>query len=220
MTVIVGLRVPSRELEIGRLLDRLGDVEVSVVGTAREGDSGVILYSVEGGTDRFPEVVEQHPSISSVEPIDGPTDDDVYAATFETLPKGFWGTLEQFDVELIRARHEGDVWDVEVAIEDQDQLAAFREMAEEADLPVDVDRRFNPCRAGSGPWFGLTEPQREALSLALREGYFEIPRRCTIADLAGEFDISDQAMSERLRRAIGRLVGNTMMMIEEGQAEQ
>jgi len=49
----------------------------------------------------------------------------------------------------------------------------------------------------------LSEPQREALTLAVRRGYYDIPRGCTTAELADELGISDQAVTERLRRAIG-----------------
>ncbi|WP_249361517.1 helix-turn-helix domain-containing protein [Haloterrigena sp. H1] len=33
-------------------------------------------------------------------------------------------------------------------------------------------------------------------------GYYDIPRGCTTAELADELGISDQAVTERLRRAI------------------
>jgi predicted DNA binding protein len=35
------------------------------------------------------------------------------------------------------------------------------------------------------------------------------------ADLAAEFDVSDQAVTERLRRAIISLVTNTLLLSEE-----
>jgi predicted DNA binding protein len=47
----------------------------------------------------------------------------------------------------------------------------------------------------------LTDKQREALSAAIREGYFERPRRISQAELAEQFDISKQAMARRLARA-------------------
>jgi predicted DNA binding protein len=46
--------------------------------------------------------------------------------------------------------------------------------------------------------------------LAVRRGYYDIPRRTSMGELAAELGISDQAVSERLRRAIVALVRNTM----------
>ncbi|MFC6939227.1 helix-turn-helix domain-containing protein [Salinirubellus sp. GCM10025818] len=47
----------------------------------------------------------------------------------------------------------------------------------------------------------LTEGQREALTIACEEGYFDVPRRITLVDLADRLGISDTAASQRLRRA-------------------
>jgi len=57
---------------------------------------------------------------------------------------------------------------------------------------------------------GRTDPveyaaQQEALSLAFDRGYFEIPRRVTLVELGDEVGVSDQALSERLRRAQTKL---------------
>lgn len=53
----------------------------------------------------------------------------------------------------------------------------------------------------------LTSPQRALLTAALEGGYFEIPRETTMTDLAAQFHISDQAASERLRRALSNTLG-------------
>ena len=47
----------------------------------------------------------------------------------------------------------------------------------------------------------LTAEQREALVVAWQRGYFDIPRRTTLGELAEDLGISDTAVSERLRRA-------------------
>ncbi|MGQ0536813.1 MAG: helix-turn-helix domain-containing protein [Methanobacteriota archaeon] len=52
----------------------------------------------------------------------------------------------------------------------------------------------------------LTPRQRIALLAAVRAGYYEIPRRVTLRDLAGEMTMSATALSELLRRAEATLV--------------
>lgn len=54
--------------------------------------------------------------------------------------------------------------------------------------------------------YGLTEPQHEALIAAFEAGYYAVPRDVTTTALAKEFGISDQALIERLRRAVSNLV--------------
>lgn len=52
----------------------------------------------------------------------------------------------------------------------------------------------------------LTERQRELLETAVREGYFEIPRKCTLAELAEAVDVDKSTASTVLRRGEARLV--------------
>lgn len=47
----------------------------------------------------------------------------------------------------------------------------------------------------------LTRKQREAMEIAIKEGYYSRPREATLSELAGRFDISEQALAQRLARA-------------------
>lgn len=52
----------------------------------------------------------------------------------------------------------------------------------------------------------LTDRQRELLEAAVREGYFTVPRDCTLAELADTLDVDKSTASTTLRRAESRLV--------------
>jgi predicted DNA binding protein len=60
----------------------------------------------------------------------------------------------------------------------------------------------------------LTEPQREALLLAYEQGYYDSPRTTTLADLADQFGISRQAVSNRLKRGTRQLIENAFVRRE------
>jgi hypothetical protein len=51
--------------------------------------------------------------------------------------------------------------------------------------------------------------------VAVEAGYHDIPRTCTTVELADKLGISDQAVTERLRRAIVNLVSNTLLAAED-----
>jgi hypothetical protein len=51
----------------------------------------------------------------------------------------------------------------------------------------------------------LSPKQREALAVALDRGYFDVPRRATLADVADELGVSDSAASQRIRRGCREL---------------
>jgi predicted DNA binding protein len=52
----------------------------------------------------------------------------------------------------------------------------------------------------------LTDRQRELLEIAVQQGYFEIPRDCTLAELAEGVGIDKSTASEVLRRGEARLL--------------
>jgi hypothetical protein len=60
------------------------------------------------------------------------------------------------------------------------------------------------------PGEGLTDHQQEALRTAYEMGYFEIPRRASLQEVAAELDISASSVSERLRRAQTQLIEETV----------
>ena len=52
----------------------------------------------------------------------------------------------------------------------------------------------------------LTRKQRELLEIAYRKGFFDVPRRVTLAQLAGELGVSRSTLMESLRRAEARVM--------------
>ncbi|MFW6376939.1 MAG: helix-turn-helix domain-containing protein [archaeon] len=58
--------------------------------------------------------------------------------------------------------------------------------------------------------FGLTAGQRQSLVHAHKNGFFQVPRACTLEELAADYEVTHQALSERLRRGMGALVEATL----------
>jgi len=103
---------------------------------------------------------------------------------------------------------------VRTPVPSNEALSEFREYCTEADLPIDAKRIYNPTTPDAGPWYGVTTAQREVLVRAVEAGYYSIPRGISTEELAEEFDVSDQAVTERLRRGIEGLVTNTLLTAE------
>jgi len=60
------------------------------------------------------------------------------------------------------------------------------------------------------PGEGLTNRQYEALRIAYERGYFEIPRQCSLEEIATELDITASSVTERLRRGQTQLIEETV----------
>lgn len=86
---------------------------------------------------------------------------------------------------------------------------ALAEIARDNDADVRI-ARLSPMTAPGGPTGVfeevLTPRQREAFTLARREGYYDYPRETTTRELADEMGVSKATFTEHLRRAEGRLL--------------
>ncbi|MFT4964193.1 MAG: putative DNA binding protein [Halobacteriales archaeon] len=52
----------------------------------------------------------------------------------------------------------------------------------------------------------LTEDQQALIETAIQEGYYDVPRSCTLTDLAEAVDIAKSTCSEKLHRAESKIV--------------
>lgn len=118
------------------------------------------------------------------------------------------------DGAFISGRATAQDWSLQYRFPGRNSLATFRQVAADADLDLSVAAIHEPESAPHAKQYGISQPQREILRLAAEEGYFEVPRDASLADLADELDVSSQAASERLRRGLDSLVGESLLTPE------
>ena len=118
--------------------------------------------------------------------------------------------MTETEVPLIDAVGTDDQWTFEVRADDHEDLTAFQQRYRELDIPITLTslHALTPIVSESGP--SLTDSQQEVLSLAYRQGYYDTPRKVTMADLGDELDITPQAVASRLRRGVKTIVGTTL----------
>lgn len=123
---------------------------------------------------------------------------------------GLLETMADAGVSILEGVGEHDVWRLQLRFEDHDQLSAFFERCAEKGIPVEVEAVHNPgIPEALDLKAELTDAQRETLEVALRRGYFDVPRRVNLAQLAEHEGVSDSAVSQRLRRGIATVLRNT-----------
>ncbi|AGB36532.1 helix-turn-helix domain-containing protein [Natronococcus occultus] len=99
---------------------------------------------------------------------------------------------------------------IRARVPSREALQDYRESCRERDIPFRLQRIFEESDSGRD-YYGVSERQCEALLTALEDGYFDVPRETTLAAVAEELDISDQALSARLRRGQATLLRNTLV---------
>lgn len=107
------------------------------------------------------------------------------------------GVVPPFPLEL------ADGWLSGELVTSRSQLAAFRAELEAADIPYDVELVETERDA---PAALLTERQLEVVEAALAAGFYDVPRECSLTELAADLDVDKSVASRILRRAEGRVM--------------
>ena len=121
------------------------------------------------------------------------------------------GTIVEEDAVLLEAESANTTWELKFLFVEREAISRVREHFESAGTTFDVQRIYDQ-REGSLGTRGLTKHQYRTLTLALKHGYYDIPRTTNAKGLASELDISHQALSEQLRRAHRAIVADTVHM--------
>lgn len=216
MAVIVDLALPSSQFELGRILGVEGDTSVVLETMVPLGERTVPFFRVHGVENGFEESVRGHAAVTDLDVVSTHDGEILYALNWDISDDSFFKGLIAADANLLEANGVAATWSFELRFPSHEALSGFQEHCADHDIPINVERLFNPTKPSAGPWFGLSPAQRTTLSRAVEAGYYSIPRQISTNELAAEIGITDQAVTERLRRGIQNLVSSTLLMPEHG----
>ncbi len=217
MSVIAEFQTPSTAFELGQILSVEHQSSIELETLVPLGEEMIPLFWVyNSATEPFIESVNGHQSVSNATPVDEFDDRLLVRLEWDAHRDILLTGLKASDAQMMSATGTATVWEFEVRFPTHRALSEFKSHCKDADISMDLIRVFNPAKPGGGRWYGLSEPQREALELAIEKGYYDIPRRCTTKELGEELGISDQAVTERLRRAIVSFINHTILHPESG----
>ena len=216
MTVIVELTVPSEAFELGRILSVEEPGRVTLETMVPLGGRPTPFIRVEHSVrDGFVHRVREHAAVSDLRLLNTHDGEVLYALDWDPSDDTLFRKILEADIALLGATGSSDRWEFELRFPSHETLSEFQESYLEKNIDVTIQRIYNPTKPDSGPWYGLTPPQRETLVYAVENGYYSLPRGISTKDLGDRFDISDQAVTERLRRGITTLVSNTVLELED-----
>lgn len=214
MGVIVELDVASQQFELGRILGMEEDTRVNLETMVPMGDRTVPFFRAHGAANGFEESVSGHPSVSEVHVVSTHNGEVLYALDWDIAEDDFFKGLVEAEANILEATGDPETWQFDLRFQSHDSLSAFQDHCVEHSIPIDVRRLYNPTKPDAGPWFGLTSAQRTTLTRAVEAGYYSIPRGTSTQELGAQFEISDQAVTERLRRAVRNLVTATLTVAD------
>lgn len=157
--------------------------------------------------DRFERALDDDPTATDIRQLNDHGEQRLYRMRFTgEAPVTTAPVWVDLGAARLAMRYFDGHWRARMRFPDRETLSEFRAFCEDEGLGFRLVRLCEDDGRGGVPGNGLTDCQREALRLAADRGYFDLPRRTSLAELADDLDISDQAVSERLRRGCARLI--------------
>lgn len=211
MTSIVEAGVPADRLALGGALRALPETTVTVVQAAAHGDGTVLpVLSVDQQGSRASQALRDDASVAGFETLAALAEESVYRVAWASAATEHLETVLPDDGVVLRARATDGRWCFRLLFGDRDRMEAWSESCLAADLGVDVESVRDPIGSVRSRECALSRKQYVTLETALRAGFYDIPRRVTLEELADEFDVTHQALSERLSRAHRSTVANVV----------
>jgi predicted DNA binding protein len=166
-----------------------------------KGDRALELGEVRAAApSQVTEAIRTHPDVTAYDHLYAGEHREIaqYEADEKALYEFLWESSlpPEFPIIVENGRMEFDLTATRA------QFEAFGDALDEQDRHYELLSLVHTVEEGDL----LTDRQRECLQVALRQGYFEVPRACTLAELADHLDIDKSTASETIRRGQARVL--------------
>lgn len=211
MSVISEFSIPADEFVLGKALQETSGLAVELDQMIPTGQAAIPYFWVVGD-DRstFDAVLREAPELADFEAVDDLDDRTLYRAEWTGTENTFLQTIVSHNAALLEANGSADAWTFELRFPDSHALSEFHTSCRDQGFDITVESLYNPIEPPHETIQQVTESQRNLIQRAYEEGYFEIPRQITLAELGEDLGISGQSVNERLRRGLSNLIAATM----------
>ncbi|MWG34017.1 helix-turn-helix domain-containing protein [Halomarina oriensis] len=205
MTIVVDLTLPGGAFPLGTLLDDDPDAHVELERVVPVGDRLLPFFWVsDGSVEHIESMLAEQAEVGEYELLTTAGDQHLYEVRWNSDLDGIVPAIEDNEGAILNGRGVRGRWELRLRFPDHDRLKAFSERCRESGVRFEVNGVYNPHVPSAKD--RLTPKQWETMSVAHELGYFEVPRRATLAELADHFGVSEQAVSQRIRRALNTLL--------------
>ncbi|ELY63997.1 helix-turn-helix domain-containing protein [Natrinema versiforme] len=208
MALIVEFEIQTPILR--RTVESVSRIEIEEIYQSETGQTKFISWVYGEDLEAVPAALAADDTVGEFTLLEEPEDRRLYSVTLSARGEDHltYPTAAEYDIGYLEITVTGATR-IRARVPTREALFAYRDVCREKEISFRIKRIFDESVA-TGDRYGLTERQREALLIALEEGYFDVPRETTLSAIAAKLEISDQALSARLRRGQANLLRNTV----------
>ncbi len=218
MVAILEFTVNAEEFLLGGTLEQASDVElIELERVIPLGDQSIpFLWVTTDDFETFERSIRSQSAVASIDQFGVIDRHGLYRIEWDIDPPNqLIDGLVEANATLLEAHH-GERWLFRIRFPAHELLTQFYTYCTDHGIQIHVERVVPLTqRPRRGPVFDFSPEQREALVLAIDRGYFETPREVTLDDLAADLEISQQALSDRIRRGVQQVLVDSLSALED-----
>lgn len=220
MATIFEFEVPTDEFALEETLAEFPEAVIEIERVVANDPDRITPY-VWARTDDF-EALEaafaDDPTVMDLTLLSEMGDERSYQMTWAGTIDRIVPLLTEHEGTITHATGSADGWRFRVLFPDRAALSEAHDYLQEAGFSLTVEAIYE-AQGNGHIQHGLTEMQRETFVTAFEAGYFTVPREVTLTELSEQLGISHQALSERLRRGMGKLVESALIVDNDKKEE-
>jgi len=211
-TIVIG-SVPTEELALAHTFETLPEVSFESERIILSGDDAVmpLLWARNADRDPLEAAIDGDPTVNNVTLLADFGEELLYRMDWVDRVQLLLHMLTNSEATILDAHGRRDGWRLRVMFPSRSHLSETHDFCKDHGMAFTIESIREMDGQPSGR-FGLTEDQYRALITAVEKGYYDVPQKRTLEELADEFEISHQALSERLRRGTESLVEDTLLV--------
>lgn len=210
MSSVLEFTIDSESHELGRALCVAPDVKVELTPFVPvDGRTVPYIWVEMSDYDTFATEVERSDIVRSLEELDTSGGGRLFRIEWFSQSAPLFRCLGDCDLMVTHGRGDSSTWSFRLLSSTRAAFGTFQSACSEADVPITITRLADEVDR-RGAMYRLTDKQREALLTARRLDYYERGNQVTLADVASELGISQQAVGDRLARGVRNLIDSTI----------
>lgn len=213
MSLFGEFHVPSRVLALHETLQGQPDVTIEIERViATENYLTPYFWVSTDDLEAFEAAADRDRSVRDLQRLDEFDEATLYRAEWKENVESIVYAYMTVGAAILEASGQDGEWELRMRFEDREALGRFQEYCSEQDIQFDLVQLYEISQPRSSGQYGLTGKQYEALTTAWEMDYYESPRAVTLEAVADELGITEQSLSDRLRRAYDQLIAHALVV--------